>query len=230
MMAAVHAACEPGGRGFLEASKEWDRWRHYWIGCRGARLGIDINNLGRHVPGLADVPDQDVFELGLRELERCIAADPTADRYRDLPEWLRELWLDLVCWGTGTARDAGEFAAHPNHRPMLGLLVRLRAARAQVAECAPELDLSATRPAGAAGPGGAGGRPGRGKKGKDIDAKMLKLVWDDLERLDWSSPRWAAELDCSEGTVRDSHTWKVRIPQLREMERAARGRAEGARH
>ena len=59
---------------------------------------------------------------------------------------------------------------------------------------------------------------GSGKKGKKIDARMTKELAQNLECLDWKSPQWAEHLKCSEGTVRETHTWKVLLPQARAMQ------------
>lgn len=58
-------------------------------------------------------------------------------------------------------------------------------------------------------------------KGKNIDARMLKVMAENPECLDWSSRQWAAELSCAESTVREGRTWKVLLPNARAMRVAA---------
>lgn len=43
------------------------------------------------------------------------------------------------------------------------------------------------------------------------------LSEDTMERLGWTSEKWASVLECSPGTVRESATWKKHIPTTRAM-------------
>ena len=52
-------------------------------------------------------------------------------------------------------------------------------------------------------------------KGKNIEARMLKLMADDLDSHDWDSEQWAQRLNCKSGTVRGTKTWKQRLPAVR---------------
>jgi hypothetical protein len=67
----------------------------------------------------------------------------------------------------------------------------------------------------------AGTSGGRGK-GKHIDAKMLKVMAENPESHGWSARQWADHLDCSDGTVKDTKTWKERLKAARSMAAADR--------
>ena len=70
-------------------------------------------------------------------------------------------------------------------------------------------------------PGGAlgrtnGGSPGnRPGKGKNIDARMLKVMAENPESHGWSARDWAAHLGCSDGTVKGTKTWRVRLKTVK---------------
>ena len=54
-------------------------------------------------------------------------------------------------------------------------------------------------------------------KGKNIDARMLKVLTDNRLACDWTSEQWAQHLDCAESTVRESNTWKKQLKKVRAM-------------
>jgi hypothetical protein len=65
-----------------------------------------------------------------------------------------------------------------------------------------------------------------GRRGKNIDAKMRKLLGDDSSRMGWTAEAWAERLDCSKSTVAGTDTWEqIRVMRERErIERIERGR------
>jgi hypothetical protein len=66
-------------------------------------------------------------------------------------------------------------------------------------------------------PSAAQGNANRGTKGKNIDARMLKVMAENQESHGWSARQWADHLDCSDGTVKDTKTWKERLKAARAM-------------
>jgi hypothetical protein len=59
-------------------------------------------------------------------------------------------------------------------------------------------------------------------KGKHINERMAAMLQADPQRVEWSASRWAEELDCSEGTIKGTRTWKQTIKTGRAYERAGR--------
>ena len=57
-------------------------------------------------------------------------------------------------------------------------------------------------------------------KGKNIDARMLKVMFDNPESHGWSARQWADHLGCSDGTIKDTPTWKERLKAARSMRAA----------
>lgn len=57
-------------------------------------------------------------------------------------------------------------------------------------------------------------------KGKNINAQMLLQLQSDPTKLRWTAQQWAMHLDCSEGTVKGTKTWKNSIMVARAMQRA----------
>lgn len=57
-------------------------------------------------------------------------------------------------------------------------------------------------------------------KGKNIDARMLKQLADDHSSASWSARQWAVFLECSDGTVKDTKTWKERLKAVRSLQAA----------
>jgi hypothetical protein len=55
----------------------------------------------------------------------------------------------------------------------------------------------------------------RGTKGKNIDARMLKVMAENFESHGWSASKWATHLSCSPGTVKETKTWKERLKAAR---------------
>jgi hypothetical protein len=52
-------------------------------------------------------------------------------------------------------------------------------------------------------------------RGKNIDARMLKVLTENFESHGWSARQWADHLDCSDGTIKDTPTWKERLKAVR---------------
>jgi len=52
-------------------------------------------------------------------------------------------------------------------------------------------------------------------RGKNIDAKMLKVMAENAESHGWSARQWAEHLKCSDGTVKGTKTWKERLKAAR---------------
>ncbi len=50
--------------------------------------------------------------------------------------------------------------------------------------------------------------PKPSRKGKNIDARMLKVMADNCESVGWSKRIWAERLDCTHSTIGGSRTWK----------------------
>lgn len=48
----------------------------------------------------------------------------------------------------------------------------------------------------------------RGRKGKQIDARMLKVMVDNIDSHSWSARVWALHVDCSHSSITGSKTWK----------------------
>jgi hypothetical protein len=57
-------------------------------------------------------------------------------------------------------------------------------------------------------------------KGKNIDARMLKVMAEKPESHGWSVRQWATHFGCSASTVADTKTWKERLKTARAMQRA----------
>jgi hypothetical protein len=66
------------------------------------------------------------------------------------------------------------------------------------------------------------GARGKGVRGANIDARMLKVLSERPESLDWSCRQWAEHLGCACSTVAGTKTWKIRIPQVRSLHQAER--------
>lgn len=48
-------------------------------------------------------------------------------------------------------------------------------------------------------------------KGKNIDARMLKILSENREASGWTASVWALRLQCAESTVKGTKTWKERL-------------------
>jgi hypothetical protein len=59
-------------------------------------------------------------------------------------------------------------------------------------------------------------------KGKNIDARMLKVLADNKESFGWSAAQWADHLKCAESTVKDTPTWKGPLAAFRANAKADR--------
>lgn len=62
------------------------------------------------------------------------------------------------------------------------------------------------------------------KKGKNIAARMLKVLAANPECVSWSSRKWADALDCSAGTVKESKTWTETLKAAKALLAAEAGR------
>jgi hypothetical protein len=62
--------------------------------------------------------------------------------------------------------------------------------------------------------------PSRRGRGKNIDALMLQQLANDRTSAGWSSSRWARELRCSPGTVKETKTWKGPLKAVRALLKA----------
>jgi hypothetical protein len=65
----------------------------------------------------------------------------------------------------------------------------------------------------------------RPKRGKNIDARMLKILAEDKDAFSWTARRWAERLGCSPSTVAETTTWKTHLHKIRaaaKVERAER--------
>ena len=67
-------------------------------------------------------------------------------------------------------------------------------------------------------------RPANCGRGKNVEARMLKLVSQNTEVLDWSAQDWATRLGCSRGTVCETAVWTEYIPFRQALERGERGK------
>ncbi len=56
-----------------------------------------------------------------------------------------------------------------------------------------------------------------GKRGKNIDARMLKVMADNLESHGWTAAEWADHLRCSPSTVKETKTWTERLKGARAL-------------
>lgn len=52
-------------------------------------------------------------------------------------------------------------------------------------------------------------------KGKAIDARMLKVMAEKVDSWGWSARQWAEYLQCSDGTVKATKTWRDRLRAIR---------------
>jgi hypothetical protein len=71
----------------------------------------------------------------------------------------------------------------------------------------------------------AGPANARPKRGKNIDARMLKILAEDKDAFSWTARRWAERLGCSPSTVAETTTWKTHLHKIRaaaKVERAER--------
>lgn len=65
-----------------------------------------------------------------------------------------------------------------------------------------------------------GGKPRA--KGKNINGRMAKMLQSDPQKLQWSARMWAECLECSEGTVKGTFTWKQTVKAARALNKADR--------
>ena len=77
----------------------------------------------------------------------------------------------------------------------------------------------ATTPAPTAPPAATATPAGKGR-GKHIDARMLKILTERPESLEWTCRQWAEHLGCSLSTVAATQTWKKHIFNARALVRA----------
>ncbi len=59
-------------------------------------------------------------------------------------------------------------------------------------------------------------------KGKRINARMLEALTQKPESMSWSASTWATYLDCVEGTVKGTRTWKIELAKIRATIKADR--------
>ena len=59
-------------------------------------------------------------------------------------------------------------------------------------------------------------------KGKHINERMLAMLQQNPDSVNWSSKRWSEALDCSKSTIAGTLTWKNIILAMRALEKAER--------
>ena len=64
------------------------------------------------------------------------------------------------------------------------------------------------------------GKPG--VKGKNVNARMAEMLQSDPTKLEWSARLWAEKLECCEGTVKGTTTWKQTVKAARALQKADR--------
>ena len=57
-------------------------------------------------------------------------------------------------------------------------------------------------------------------KGKNIDARMMKVIAETPESSGWSAREWGAHLGCSHSTIIESTTWTERLDKVRALNAA----------
>ena len=62
----------------------------------------------------------------------------------------------------------------------------------------------------------------QGVKGKNVNGRMAEMLQSDPMRLEWSARKWAKNLNCSEGTVKETMTWKQTVKTARALNKADR--------
>jgi hypothetical protein len=76
---------------------------------------------------------------------------------------------------------------------------------------------------GTAGRTGTADVPPKKTKGKNIEAKMLKLLADKPhEVVCWSAAQWATALDCAESSVKETRTWAETLRRAKALDQAER--------
>jgi hypothetical protein len=142
--------------------------------------------------------------------------------------WVEDLRVDIRESPDPTARLSHGLARLNlplgNHR-----LIGIRAAVLVPvpARAEPPQAVDSGPPAKPVGPGPAA-RSGAAKtEGKNIDARMLKVMAENPESHGWSARQWADHLGCSPGTVKETRTWKERLRAVRAMHRADAAARQG---
>lgn len=62
----------------------------------------------------------------------------------------------------------------------------------------------------------------QGVKGKNVNGRMAEMLQSDPMRMEWSARKWAENLECSEGTVKGTTTWKQTVKAARALNKADR--------
>jgi hypothetical protein len=70
----------------------------------------------------------------------------------------------------------------------------------------------------------AGATARRDTKGKNIEAKMLKVLSEDYEARGWTAVKWGKHLKCSDGTIKGTKVWKVHLKADRAWQKLRRQR------
>lgn len=68
-----------------------------------------------------------------------------------------------------------------------------------------------------------------GAKGKMIHARMLKTLSENPEAYGWTALEWAAQLKCSDGTIKGTELWKVTLKAHRAIAKAEKARVTDRR-
>jgi hypothetical protein len=59
---------------------------------------------------------------------------------------------------------------------------------------------------------------GKKSKGKNIDARMLKVLAENRRAFGWTAAQWAQHLDCAESTVKETKTWTEYLKAVRAQQ------------
>ena len=59
--------------------------------------------------------------------------------------------------------------------------------------------------------------PKPASKGKNIDARMLKVMADNLESHGWPARKWATHLNCNHSTICGTATWRGPLKTMQEI-------------
>jgi hypothetical protein len=54
-------------------------------------------------------------------------------------------------------------------------------------------------------------------RGKNIDARMLKVMAENQDSYNWTARKWSIHLQCSDGTIKGTKTWKERLKAGRAL-------------
>jgi hypothetical protein len=181
---------------------------------------VTLDTLLRHLTNFADF------------YERATAAIEQAGPFEKRSEWAnREVHADAMqrdfraCVGIDRARGyclshyGAELTITTANR-LLGDLIRRfaltrdEAAGLFLADAMDRLESEAAVPSAT--------NAEKKTKGKNIDARMLKVLADNKESYGWSAAQWADHLKCAESTVKDTPTWKGQLAAFRANAKADR--------